>query len=135
MLKKYEMGAMLLRIVLGFTFFIHGLDKFQGGISNTAGFFESLGIPGFLAFVVALIELVGGIAMILGIGTRVVSVLFVLIMVGAIFMAKLPLGFLGDGQMAGYELDVVLLTISVYLAIVNKSMFALDNVIFRSKQE
>nr|WP_315616965.1 DoxX family membrane protein [Alkalihalobacillus sp. MEB130] len=48
MLLKYEMGALLLRVVLGATFFLHGLAKFRGGLENTALFFESLGLPGFL---------------------------------------------------------------------------------------
>lgn len=73
---------MRLRAVIGITFFIHGLSKFQGGISNTVGFFESLGIPGFLAYVVAVVELLGGIALILGLGTRIVTLLFALILVG-----------------------------------------------------
>ena len=40
------------------------------------------------------IELIGGIVLILGIGTRIVSVLFAVIMLGAIFTVKLSLGFL-----------------------------------------
>jgi putative oxidoreductase len=134
MLKKYEVGAFILRIILGFTFFVHGLVKFQDGIENTVGFFESLGLPGFTAYVVAGIEFIGGIAIILGIGTRVISILLALIMIGAILKVKLAGGFLGNGQMAGFELDLALLAISAYLAITNHSAFALDNVIFRSKQ-
>ncbi|WP_257351108.1 DoxX family protein [Pseudalkalibacillus decolorationis] len=130
MIKRYEIGALILRLFLGFTFFIHGLDKFQGGISNTVGFFDSLGLPGFLAYVVVVIELIGGIALILGIGTRVVSILIALLMVGAIIKVKLAKGFLG-----GYELDVALLAISIYLAIANRSLFALDNIIFKSNQD
>ncbi|WP_078429911.1 DoxX family protein [Alkalihalobacterium alkalinitrilicum] len=130
MLKKHEVGAFILRVVLGLSFFIHGLDKFQAGIGNIAGFFESLGIPGFLAYVVALIELVGGIALVLGIGTRVVSILIAIIMVGAVFTFKFSVGFLD-----GYELDLAFLAMSIYLAITNKSAYAVDNVIFSSKQE
>ncbi|MBM7586177.1 putative membrane protein YphA (DoxX/SURF4 family) [Bacillus pakistanensis] len=135
MLRKYEIGAFILRILLGFTFFIHGLAKFQDGIENTVGFFESIGLPGFSAYVVAGIELIGGIALILGIGTRVISVLLALIMIGAIFKVKLAGGFLGNGQMAGFELDLALLAISAYLALTNRSAFALDNVIFQSKRD
>src|SRR6185437_16498062 len=100
--------------------------KFQGGINNTVGYFDSLGIPGFTAYVVALIELIGGIALILGIGTRIVSVLFAVIMLGAILIVKLPVGILGNGQMAGYELDLALLAMSIYLVFANRSAFSLD---------
>ncbi|WP_079507360.1 DoxX family protein [Mesobacillus jeotgali] len=133
MLKTNEAGATILRIVLGATFLIHGASKFQGGIGNTAGFFESLGLPGFSAYIVALIELVGGIAMILGLGTRIVSILFAAVLAVAVIKVKLAGGFLGNGQMAGYELDLALMAISIYLAISNKSLFAIDNVIFPSK--
>lgn len=134
MVRKDELGLTLLRLSLGITFLIHGLDKFQSGIAGTATFFESLGMPGFTAYVVALIELLGGIAMILGLGTRVVAGLFAIIMAVAIFKVKLAIGFLGNGQMAGYELDLILLVISVYLALKNKTSWALDNILFQTKK-
>jgi putative oxidoreductase len=124
-MNRNDAGAFVLRVILGLTFFIHGLSKFQGGLGNTAGFFESLGIPGFLAYVVAFIELIGGIMLILGIGTRIVSVLFAVIMLGAIFKVKLSAGFLGDGQMAGYELDLALLAMAIFLAIANSSSLSM----------
>ncbi|MFC4023350.1 DoxX family protein [Oceanobacillus longus] len=132
-MTKSEVGTVILRIVLGLTFFIHGLDKFQGGISNTVGYFDSLGIPGFLAYAVALIELIGGIAIILGIGTKFVALLFAVVMVGAIFTAKLPAGFLGNGQGAGYELDLALLAISIYLILADRNPLSLDRIIANKK--
>ncbi|WP_087974693.1 DoxX family protein [Oceanobacillus rekensis] len=131
-MNKQEIGKVILRVILGLTFFIHGLSKFQGGISNTVGYFDSLGIPGFLAYAVAFIELVGGIAVILGIGTRVIALLFAVIMAGAIITAKIPAGFLGNGQMAGYELDLVLLAMSIFFILADKSALALDNKLFTS---
>lgn len=133
MIKKHEAAATILRLVLGVTFLIHGAAKFQGGIENTVGFFESLGLPGFSAYIVALVELVGGIAMVLGVGTRVVSILFAIVLAVAVVKVKLAGGFLGNGQMAGFEFDLALLAISIFLGITNKSLFALDNVIFQSK--
>lgn len=133
-MNKNELGNVILRVVLGFTFLIHGFVKFQGGITNTVGYFDSLGIPGFMAYVVAVIELVGGIVMILGLGTRIVSILFALIMIGAIFTAKLSLGFLGNGQMAGYELDVLLLAISIYFIFANRSKLSLDKKLLSNDQ-
>lgn len=133
-MNRNDAGAVVLRVILGLTFFIHGLSKFQGGLVNAAGFFESLGIPGFSAYVVAVIELIGGILLILGIGTRIVSVLFAAIMLGAIFTAKLSAGFLGDGQMAGYELELALLAMAIFLALANSTAFSLGNKIFRSEK-
>lgn len=135
MTNRYEVGSLLLRLIVGITFMIHGWAKLQMGLGNVAGFFQSLGIPGFLGYVVAFIELIGGIAMILGIGTRVVALLFAAVMLGAIFTAKLPAGFMGNGQSAGYELDLVLLAISGYLALNGSQMYSLDQMLGRAKQE
>ncbi|MGG3928017.1 DoxX family protein [Metabacillus fastidiosus] len=132
--RKNGVAATILRVFLGITFLIHGLSKFQGGIENTVGFFESLGLPGFTAYMVALIELIGGIAVILGLGTRIISILFVIVLAVAIVKVKLAAGFLGNGQMAGYELDLALMAISIYLAITKRSLLALDNVLLRSKK-
>lgn len=133
MLNNREIGTTILRVFLGITFLVHGAAKFQGGIENTVGFFESLGLPGFTAYAVALIELVGGFAMIVGLGTRIVSILFAAVLAVAIIKVKIAGGFLGNGQMAGYELDLALLVIAIYLALVNKTQIALDNVLFQSK--
>lgn len=134
MAKKEAVGLVILRVILGITFLIHGYVKFNDGIEYTVGYFEMLGLPGFAAYVVAQIELIGGIVMVLGLGTRIVAGLFAIIMIGAIFSAKLSLGFLDDGQMAGYELDLVLFAMSIYLALKSRSYLALDNVIFRTKR-
>lgn len=121
-MNKNEMGALLLRVVLGITFFIHGVSKLQGGIENTAGWFSSIGIPGILAYVVAGIEIIGGVALFIGLGTRIVSALMAFIMVGAIVKVKIGAGFMG-----GYELDLVLMVIAIYLAMNGSSMISLDS--------
>ncbi|MNZ92137.1 putative oxidoreductase CatD [compost metagenome] len=135
MVKKDEWGTTLLRVVLGVIFLVHGYVKFQGGIENTSGFFESLGLPGFSAYVVALIELLGGVALVLGFGTRIIAGLLAIIMAVATIKVKLAVGFLGNGQMAGYELDLALLAISVYLALKSRTFLALENVIFPSNKD
>ncbi|OXS75735.1 DoxX family protein [Domibacillus enclensis] len=128
-----EWSAFILRLVLGITFFVHGVVKFQGGIANTAGWFDSIGLPGMLAYAVAFIETAGGLALILGIGTRVFSAILALVMVGAIFKVKLAAGFIGNGQSAGYELDLALLAMSASLALTGSSFLALDQ--FFSKED
>jgi uncharacterized membrane protein YphA (DoxX/SURF4 family) len=132
--SKFEWSTVILRVVLGITFFVHGLVKFQGGIENTVGWFDSIGLPGFLAYVVATLELVGGLLLVVGFGTRIVSALFVLLMLGATFKAKLALGFLGNGQMAGYELDIALMAMALFLAVNGSNMLSLDQVVFKGQQ-
>lgn len=130
---KTEVGALILRIALGITFFVHGFVKFSGpgGIGGQADWFSSIGLPGFLAYVVAIIELVGGFALIIGLGTKVISALLAIIMIGATLKVKLSLGFLGNEQMAGYELDVALFAMAAYLAISGSKLLSLDQLIFK----
>ncbi|WP_134682730.1 DoxX family protein [Brevibacillus migulae] len=116
----------LIRVGFGVIFMVHGIAKLQMGLDNVAGFFGSLGLPGFLGYVVAYLELIGGIAVILGVGTRVFAVLFALLMAGATLKVKLSGGLLGNGQGAGYELDLALLLIALHLIISDQS-YALSN--------
>ncbi|KAB7704364.1 DoxX family membrane protein [Bacillus aerolatus] len=134
MITKYEWSALILRVVLGVTFFVHGLAKFQGGIENTVGWFGSIGLPGFLAYGVALLEAAGGIALVVGFGTRIVSALFALLMIGAILKVKLAAGFLGNGQVAGYELDLAFLAMALSIAITGSKLYALDQMIFKGQE-
>lgn len=125
-MKKQQLATLILRVVFGLMFLIHGIAKFQGGISNTVGYFDSLGLPGSLAYAIAIIELVGGLLLIIGFGTRVIGGIFAIIMLGAIFSAKLSLGLLGDGVYAGYELELVFLAIGVYFVLANPINLSLD---------
>lgn len=107
-MSEKNIGLLIARILLGVTFFLHGLAKFQGGISGTAEFFGSIGLPGALAYIVAIIELVGGILIILGLFTKVISLLFIVVMLGAIGTVKLEAGFLD-----GFELELTLIALSI----------------------
>jgi putative oxidoreductase len=126
MILKNEIGAVILRVTLGALFLIHGIVKFQGGIENIIRWFNSIGLPGFMAYGVALLEIIGGIALIIGLATRLVSTLFALLMVGATLKVKLAIGLLGNGQMAGYELDFAFMVMAVYLAINGSNLLSVS---------
>ncbi|WP_102347572.1 DoxX family protein [Bacillus sp. Marseille-P3661] len=134
-MKRIEVGLLVIRLVVGITFLLHGLAKFQNGLVNTSIYFESLGLPGILAYVVSYIELVGGAAMILGVGTQLVSVLFAFVMIGAIFTVKLSAGFMGNSTATGYEFNLLLLAVSVLLAINGSKLFSIDQLLFRDKEK
>ncbi|RKI21462.1 DoxX family protein [Bacillus thuringiensis] len=121
MSNKNELSFLIIRLVLGLTFFAHGLGKFQDGIHNTENFFNSLGIFDWLAYPVAILELVGGILVILGLGTRIISTLFSLLIAGAIITVKFDQGFIG-----GYEFDLLLLAVSLFFVVNNNQSISLD---------
>lgn len=124
--RSVEIGLFFLRIAIGVVFVLHGWSKFEGGISNAVGFFESLGIPGYLASVVAIIELAGGAAVVLGLGTRVFAALFIAVSAGALITAKADAPFLG-----GTELEYMLLGSSLALLFTGSRFLALDQLFSR----
>lgn len=125
---RNEVGALIIRVVLGLIFAVHGLVKFQDGIGSTVAWFESINIPGFLAYGIASLELVGGILLIIGLATRIVSGLFVLLMLGAIITVKFAVGFLN-----GVEFDLALMAMAAFLAIAGSKLYAVDNRVFNHK--
>lgn len=78
-------AALLLRVSLGVMLLAHGLllKVFTFTIPGTVGYFESIGYPGFFAYLVMLGEIGGGIALILGVWTRWISLALLPILIGA----------------------------------------------------
>ena len=101
-----------LRILVGLTFLLHGLPR-VGNIGGFAGFLTSLGVPapGLFAVLVTALEVGGGLLLILGLGTRWVSLLFAIEMIITTLLVKLPnAGFIApQGGGSGAELDLLLL--------------------------
>lgn len=123
-------GIALLRIVVGVVFFMHGAQKlFQMGVPGVSGFFASLGIPApeMAAVVVSLGETVGGLALILGVFTRLAGVLLAADMLVALLVVHRSNGFFaGDG---GVELVLVLGAAALALAITGPGALALDSLL------
>ncbi|MBT2572421.1 DoxX family protein [Bacillus sp. ISL-51] len=126
--KSFEAGTLLLRVVTGIIFFVHGLSKFQG-LEGAMQFFQSIGLPAFLVYVIATIELVGGVLIFFGLATRVIGALFAITLIGAIFTAKLSAPFMG-----GSEFDFILLVASIHLALSGSRLLALDQLLFKTKK-
>jgi putative oxidoreductase len=134
-MSKISLVTMLMRVVLGILFVVHGYSKFQMGLGNVAASFESAGTPGFLAYIAGPLELFGGIFLILGLFTRYVCVLFIIMLIGAFVTMKWSLGLLGNGQMTGYELDLAYLMVVVYLMVAGATKLSIDQFLFgRGKQ-
>jgi len=125
-MTRTSIASTIMRVVLGIIFLAHGIDKLQMGLSNVDGYFSSVGVPGFLAYVAVALELVGGVLLIVGLFTRYVSALFAIMLIAAIFMMKLSAGLLGSDGAPGYELDLSLIVIAIYLVLGEGSSLSLD---------
>lgn len=95
------------RLVFGGMMFFHGLDKLRGGVSGFAGLFvdKALPLPSVLAWGVTLLELVGGLMLVVGLFARVVAALMTLELIGAIVLVTGAVGLIGEGA-TGYERDL-----------------------------
>lgn len=103
-----SLGLLIIRIVAGSIFVFQGVTKLSN-MEGTVAFFASLGFSAFLAWVVALIETIGGIAIILGYFSRFFSVLLAIIILVAIFKVKIGSGI--QGAMADLTLLGMLVAI------------------------
>jgi putative oxidoreductase len=121
----------VLRVILGFLFAAHGWQKFnEWTVAGTQAAFAQMGVPAaqISAPLVAGLELAGGIALILGVLTRVVATLLALNMLGALFLVHAPAGVFADK--GGYELVLLLAAAALALALTGAGRLSVDRALF-----
>ncbi|TVT50352.1 MAG: DoxX family protein [Denitromonas halophila] len=122
-----ELGIALLRVTLGVMFIAHALLKLLVyTLPGTAGFFESVGLPGVLAYVVTPVELLGGIALVAGLKTRWVSLALLPVLIGAASVHA-GNGWVFSAPNGGWEYPVYLVIAALAQALLGSGAFALDN--------
>ena len=125
-------AAFTLRVALGAMFIAHALLKvFVFTLPGTVQFFESLGLPAALAYVTIGAELVGGVMLILGIGTRWVAALLIPVLLGATW-AHAANGWLFTSANGGWEYPAFLTVAALAQALLGDGAFSLSTV-FSSK--
>ncbi|MEI4488173.1 DoxX family protein [Frigidibacter sp. MR17.14] len=122
-----------LRLALGALFLAHaGLKIFVFTPAGTAQFFASLGLPGGLAYVTILWELLGAAALILGILPRLAALALVPVMLGTIFTVHGPAGFWFTNPNGGWEYPAFWTLSLVVLAGLGNGAFALKPTLGRA---
>lgn len=122
-------AAFTLRIALGAMFIAHALLKvFVFTLPGTVQFFESIGLPGMLAYVTIGAELVGGVMLILGIGTRWVAALLIPVLLGATW-AHASNGWLFTAPNGGWEYPAFLTVAALAQALLGSGAFSLSTVL------
>ena len=119
--KLSQYGPFPIRIIAGIAFIIHGLPKLSN-IAGTEYFFANMvGLPAVMALPIGLLEVIGGIALLIGVLTRIASILFIIEMTGSTIAAKLSRGFVG-----GYEVDLLLMAISISLLLTGPGRISIE---------
>lgn len=127
-------GVTVLRIVVGFLFAAHGWQKFnEWTIEGTQAAFGDMGIPlaDATAPVVAALELIGGIALILGILTRPMALLLTINMLGAFVLVHLTEGIFVENN--GFELVLLLGAAAVAIALAGPGKASVDHALFAQR--
>ena len=108
--KLMKYGPLPIRVLTGIIFIAHGTPKLVN-ISGTQHFFShALGFPPEMAVIIALLEVIGGLALLFGVLTRITAILFIIEMIGATLPVKLSKGFVG-----GFEFDLLIIAVSISL--------------------
>lgn len=119
-------AALLLRLALGILFLAHAsLKIFVFTPAGTAAFFGSLGLPGWFAYVTIVWEVLGAVALILGVFPRLVAILMVPVLAGAIATVHGPAGFFFTNPKGGWEFLALWIAGLVALALIGDGPFAL----------
>jgi putative oxidoreductase len=101
------------------------------GLSATATYFQStMGIPAFLAYLAAFTELLGGIAMLVGVLSRVFSLGLAINMLVAIFLVHISKGFFNPG---GFEFPMSLLVLAIIIFLRGPGDYSIDKKLFASE--
>lgn len=128
--RQLSLGLVLLRIAVGVVFMLHGKQKLFGmGFAGVSDAFTHMGVPmpGIMGPLVGLLEFFGGIALIVGLLTRLFALGFAIDMLVAILLVQFKNGF------SHYELEFLLCVSSVALLLMGGGEFSVDALLGRRK--
>lgn len=128
-LHNPDLGLLLIRVALGVVFLYHGWTK-VADMEPVIGFFGTLGFAPWLAYLVAWVETIGGVALIFGVFTRYAAIVLAVVALVALVKVHLPNGF--SVSAGGYEFILVLLLGSIALVTMGEGKYSLGRLFKRS---
>jgi uncharacterized membrane protein YphA (DoxX/SURF4 family) len=117
--RNRSLGLLVIRAATGIVFFAHGWTKIHS-LGMVEGMFVHFGLDGPVGFFIAWLEVVGGLALILGIFTRVFAVVFGIEMLVAIFLTGVGRGY------QSHELELFLMLVSFGIALAGSGRYSLS---------
>ncbi len=125
-LDQSALAATLLRVSLGVMFLAHSvvLKLMVFTLPGTAGFFQSLGLPGFSAYLVFAVEAIAGVLLILGVQTRWVALATLPVLLGA-FWVHAGNGWVFSAEGGGWEYPLFLIVLVIVQALLGDGAYSL----------
>lgn len=121
--RQSDYAALVLRVALGIMFVAHGLLKvLVFTLPGTVGFFESVGFPGWSAYVVTVAEIGGGALLLSGVATRAISLALIPVLLGATWV-HLGNGWVFSNANGGWEYPAFLTVTLVVQALLGPGRF------------
>lgn len=121
--RLQPLALLVLRVALGAIMIGHGYGKVFGGLHKHAEFVASLGMPGWLGYVSAAAEFLGGILLVVGFVTRIAALAVCIDLCVAIFKVHLHNGLLGQN---GYQFPLALAAMAFAIIFFGSGPIALD---------
>nr|WP_314087707.1 DoxX family protein [uncultured Shinella sp.] len=121
-------GVTLLRVSLGVMYLAHSvvLKLLTFGLAGTAGYFTSIGLPGWLAYLTFAAEAAGGLMLVLGIQARWVALPLIPALAGAIIWVHGANGWVFNAPGGGWEYPLYLIVLSIAQALLGYGHYALS---------
>ncbi len=125
------LAPLVVRVIVGVIMAAHGLQKLQAGPANFGQGLANLGVPlpVFMAYVVTLSELIGGILLIIGLLSRLAALILTIDLVAAILLVKINVGLIapqGSGT-TGAELDLALIAGFLVILLAGPGRLSVDH--------
>ncbi len=126
-LPTAALGAALLRISLGIVYLAHSvlLKLLTFGLAGTASYFESIGLPGWLAYATFAAEALGGVLLVLGVQGRWIALGLMPALAGAIIWAHAGNGWVFTAPGGGWEYPAFLVVVSLAVSLIGDGAFSL----------
>lgn len=130
MFNNSQLALFIIRVMVGFTFMLHGSQKVFGlfggsGLSAWVNWLATLNIPAWMAYAAALTEFFGGLMLLLGFAAKVGALAEIGVMLGAIYLVHWPHGFFVQNN--GFEYSLLLMVCCLGILIGGPGKWALWN--------
>lgn len=133
--QSSDYAALLLRLALGTMFLAHGLLKVMVFTpAGTAGFFASIGLPAWLAYPTMGAEVLGGLLLIAGVQTRLVSIALIPILLGSLWVHS-GNGWVFSNEHGGWEYSLFLTVAAAAQVLLGDGAFSLKNLFETGEQD